>query len=196
MNGRTVAITALTATFLGSLYFLYAPSPTPSTMSKSASKAPSGVPGLEFKLSQISKDPPSLLVTLKNSSPGSTFTLLKWNTPLDPQASNLGVFQLVDAETGEEVKQDIIKIGRKMPPSREDLQEISPGTEHAIEIVLDKPWMPQKKPATYKVTARGAFHGVWEKPAGEISAEELDAYSASPFSNRAFATEEVLLAVE
>ncbi|KAF2648794.1 hypothetical protein K491DRAFT_669997 [Lophiostoma macrostomum CBS 122681] len=195
MNGRTVVITALTATFLGSLYFVYAPSTFPN-MTKSASKAPSGVPGLEFKLSQISKNPPSLLVTLKNSSPGLSFTLLKWGTPLDPQASNLGVFQLIDAETGEAVKSDILKIGRKMPPSRDDLQEISPGTEHAIEVVLDKPWMPRKKPAKYKVTAQGKLHGVWEKPASELATEELESYADSPFSDRAFSTEEVLLAVE
>lgn len=195
MNGRTAVFTAIAVTVIGSLYLFYTPSATSFNMSKAASASSSGVPGLEFKLSQISKSPPSLLVTLKNSHPSSTYTILKWGTPLDPQATNLGIFKLVDAETGKEVEPVIIKIARKMPPSPEDLQEIAPGTEHATEVVFDKPWMPTK-PAKYRVKAEGDFHGVWEKSARDIKADELEAYTNSPFDSTPFASGEALLTVE
>ena len=195
MNSRTIAATAIAITILGSFYFIYTPSYSLTRMSKPESKT-NGVPGLEFKLSQISKSPPSLLVTLKNSNPSSTFTLLKWGTPLDPSALNLGVFKLVDTETGEEVKTDIIKIGRKVPPSRDQLQEIAPGTEHAIELVFDKPWMPEKKPAKYRVKVEGTFYAVWEKDAKDVADNELELYHESQFSERSFVSSEATLNVE
>jgi hypothetical protein len=164
--------------------------------SEPGQEAPNGIPGLQFKLSQISKSPPSLLVTLKNSHPKSTFTILKWGTPLDPQATNLGIFKIFDAESGDEIKTDIIKIGRKFPPPREDLQEIEPGTEHAIEVVLDKPWMPQKKPAKYKVHVDGEFHGVWEKPARDVDQAEMEDYTGTSFDGSRFRSESVNLVVE
>lgn len=197
MNSRTGVVTALALTIIGTLYLVHTPSSSISTMaSQSAPASSNGVPGLQFKLSQISKDPPSLLVTLKNTNPTSTFTILKWSTPLDPQATNLGVFKLVNADTGDELNTDIIKIGRKMPPSREDLQEIAPNTEHAVEVVLDKPWMPETKPAKYKVKVEGVFHGVWEKLAADVQGHELEDYTNGVFENSPFVSEQVLLVVE
>jgi hypothetical protein len=164
--------------------------------SEQGNEPSNGVPGLEFKLSQISKSPPSLLVTLKNSHPKTRFTILKWGTPLDPQATNLGVFKIFDADSGDEIKTDIIKIGRKFPPPREDLQEIEPGTEHAIEVVLDKPWMPQRKPAKYRVHVEGEFHGVWEKPARSVGKDEIEDYTGTAFDGSRFRSEQVNLVVE
>lgn len=83
-----------------------------------------------------------------------------------------------------------------MPPSTDDLLEISPQTESAIEVIFDKPWMPQKKPAKYQVQAMGNFYAVWEKPANEVKESELAAYSNSPFHNRPFGTDETQLVVE
>jgi hypothetical protein len=193
MNSRTAVITALTVTVIGTLYLIYTPTGSSARMSGPASK--SSLP-LEFKLSQISKSPPSLLVTVKNNSPSSTFTFLKWGTPLDTQALNLGVFKLTDADTGEQVPIDKLMINRKTPPSREDLQETAPGTEYSTEIVLDKPWMPSKKPAKYSVSVEGEFKGIWEKKAADIKGEELDAYTDGPFNFRVFGCEAVLLSVE
>jgi hypothetical protein len=161
-----------------------------------ASSTPlAGVPDLEFKLSQISRSPPSVLVTLRNNSPSSTFTILKWGTPLDPQATNLGVFRLTDVKTGKKVETVIIKVSRKMPPSREDLQEIAPGTEHAIEVIFDKPWM-STEPARYQIKAEGQYHGVWEKPASQVKESELETYTDSLFDGQPFTSEETILTVE
>ncbi|KAF2250979.1 hypothetical protein BU26DRAFT_517730 [Trematosphaeria pertusa] len=195
MNGRTAVIAAAAVTILGGLYFFSTPSSSSFSMSTSPS-ASSEVPGLEFKLSQISRSPPSLLVTLKNNNPETPFTILKWGTPLDPQASNLGVFKLVDAESGKEVPTDIIKIARKMPPSREDMVTVAPGTEEATEVVFDKPWMPNKKPAKYKVKAEGEFMGVWDKYGGDVQESDMEAYTDSPLSGRAFKSNEQVMLVD
>ncbi|ORY00745.1 hypothetical protein BCR34DRAFT_494395 [Clohesyomyces aquaticus] len=198
MPSRAAVITALAITLVGSLYLLYTPSSATFHMSTSGSAPSGGIPGLEFKLSQISKDPPSVLVTLKNTHPSTTFTVLKWSTPLDPNALNLGVFKLTDVDSKEEITIDRLMINRMMPPSRDDLQEISPGTEHATEVVFDRPWMHSKKPAKYQVKAEGEFKAVWEKPAGEITAKELEELfgGGSALNNRQFETEEVVVAVE
>jgi hypothetical protein len=193
MNGRTVLIAASAITLLGALYYLN----SSSDPSLNMSAPPSGqtVPGLEFKLSQISRNPPSLLVTLKNTSPDTPYTLLKWGTPLDAQALNLGLFKMVDGE-GKEVVQHSIKVSRLMPPSREDLVTVAPGTEEATEVVFNKFWMPEAKPATYKVKAEGAFGGVWDRYGDKVADDELEAYIASPMNGRVFRTNEVDMRVE
>ncbi|KAF1965203.1 hypothetical protein BU23DRAFT_575096 [Bimuria novae-zelandiae CBS 107.79] len=161
-----------------------------------SSKVKDGVSGLEFKISQISKNPPSLLVTLKNNNPSLPFTILKWNTPLDPQATNLGLFKLVDEETGKEIPMDGLKVNRLIPPSKEDLVTVAPGTEEAHEIVMNKPWLPEKRPASYNVTVSGKFSGVWEKYGDDLQASDLEAYLDSPFSGKSFTSNEVSMRVE
>ncbi|KAK7185282.1 hypothetical protein DPSP01_000927 [Paraphaeosphaeria sporulosa] len=192
MNGRTALIAVSAVTLLGALYYFNTSSPT---LTMSPSTATEGVPGLEFKLSQISRSPPSLLVTLKNNNPTTPFTLLKWNTPLDPQAANLGLFTLVDEE-GKEIPTEGLKVNRLMPPSAEDLVTVAPGTEEAHEVVMDKPWLPERKPAKYKVSVKGAFSGVWDKYGGDIGTGQLEAYVDSPFHGRAFESNVVEMRVE
>lgn len=155
-----------------------------------------GVPGLELRLSQISKNPPSLLVTLKNNHPSSAFTVLKWNSPLDPQAANLGLFKIVDGETGETVPTDGLKVSRLMPPGEEDLVTIAPGTEEAHEVVMNKPWLPERRPAMYKVSISGKFSGLWDKYGGDVQTSDREAYLDSPFGGRSFKSNEVMMRVE
>ncbi|KAF2710096.1 hypothetical protein K504DRAFT_466523 [Pleomassaria siparia CBS 279.74] len=192
MSRRTLAITALTLALIGSLYLVNSPSSSGFNMSASGSQ---GVPGLEFKLSQKSKNPPSVLVTLKNNNPSSTFTILKWNTPLDSHAGNLGVFKFKDAETGEELKTDVLMLRRKMPIEQDQLQEIAPGAEYSTEVTFSQPWMP-REPAKFKVRAEGTYAAAWDKVIGEVEKSELDAYTASPYNDRTFSSEETLLVVE
>lgn len=153
------------------------------------------VPGLEFKLTQTSRAPPTLLVTLKNNNPDTPYTLLKWGTPLDSAALNTGVFKIFNAKSGDEVEQMVLQINRKMPPPHEELITIAPGTEEEIKVVFDKPWMPEQKPAMYKIKAVGDFKGVWSKYGGDVTEDELNAYVDSPFSGKRFATNEVIMEV-
>jgi hypothetical protein len=195
MNGRTILIAVSAVTLLGALYYLNVPSSSNFHMSGKTALE-DGVPGLEFRLSQISRNPPSLLVTLKNNNPSSPFTILKWNTPLDPQAANLGLFKLVDEETGKEIPTDGLKVNRLMPPSEEDFVTVAPGTEEAHEIVMNKPWLPEKKPAKYKVTISGKFSGIWDRYGGDLQSSEREAYLDSPFSGKPFTSNEVSMRVE
>ncbi|KAF2123100.1 hypothetical protein BDV96DRAFT_14322 [Lophiotrema nucula] len=215
MNTRTAAVTALACAVLGTIYLYYSPSPISLNFRK-MSKPTTQPPPLTFKLSQISKSPPSVLVTLRNSSPSTTFTLLRWGTPLDPQALNLGVFRLwklpttststssnssdqkengedEQVEEEEEIKIDRLMISRKFPPSKDDLLEIGPGEEYAVEVVLDRPWMPSTTPARYKVKVEGEIKGLWEKRAGEVRGEELEDYAENRLG---FESDAVVIVVE
>lgn len=198
MNGRTAIIAVSTISILSALWYLsgstfssFSMSDAPATQTQEEE-----VPGLEFKLSQISRNPPSLLVTLKNNNPSSPFTILKWGTPLDPQAANLGLFKLVDEETGKDIPTDGLKINRLMPPSEDDLVTVAPGTEEAHEIVLNKPWLPTKKPAKYKVSVHGKFTGIWDRYGADVKLSDLEAYVDSPYSGRSFKCNDVLMRVE
>jgi hypothetical protein len=190
-NPRSAIITGLAITFLGG-YYIYQ-SPTSYTMTGSSTS--NGVPGLEFKLTQTARDPPSLLVTLKNNNPDTPYTLLKWGTPLDSAALNTGVFTITNEEDGSEVEQAVLMINRKMPPPQEELVTIAPGTEEEVQVVFDKPWMPEQKPAKYKIKAAGDFKGVWNKYGGDVTEADLNAYSDSPFSGKKFSTNEVIMEV-
>lgn len=194
-NTRSIVITGVAITLLGALYVHQFDTPISFTMPKSSSSASDGVPGLEFKLAQISRNPPSLRVTLKNTSPDTPYTILKWGTPLDSAALNTGVFSITDEKSGDEVQQFVLQINRKMPPAQEELVTVAPGTEEAIEVVFDKPWMPDAKPAKYKVKAEGEFKGVWGNYGNEVTEDELNAYIESPFSGKKFSTGEIVMEV-
>ena len=194
-NSRPAIITGVLITLLGALYIYQSDTPTSFTMPKSSSSADNGVPGLEFKLSQLSRNPPSLRITLKNTNPDTPYTILKWGTPLDSSALNTGVFSIIDNNSGNEVQQVVLQINRKMPPPQEELLTVAPGTEEAVEVVFDKPWMPEAKPAKYKVKAEGEFKGVWGKYGNEVTEDELNAYIESPFSGKKFATGDIIMEV-
>lgn len=194
-NSRTAVITGVAVTLLGAFYVYQSPTSISYTMSKWSSSASNSVPGLDFKLSQDSRNPPSLLVTLKNNNPNTPFTILKWGTPLDSAALNTGVFKIVNQESGDEVQQFVLQINRKMPPPQDQLVTLAPGTEEELSVVFDKPWMPERKPAKYKVKAEGVFKGVWDKYGGDVTEDELNAYIESPFSGKTFATNEIVMEV-
>jgi hypothetical protein len=190
-NTRSAVITGVAITVLGGFYIYQ--SPTSYTMTGTSTS--NGVPGLEFTLTQTARNPPSLLVTLKNNSPDKPYTLLKWGTPLDSAALNTGVFTITNEEDGSEVEQMVLMINRKMPPPQEELVTVAPGTEEEIQVVFDKPWMPQQKSAKYKVKAEGDFKGIWDKYGGDVTEAELNAYIDSPFSGKKFSTNEVVMEV-
>jgi hypothetical protein len=191
-NARNAAIAAVAVTIFGGFYIFQSPSSSSPTMSTRSHD----VPGLEFTLAQTSKDPPSLSVTLKNSSPKTTYTLLTWGTPIDASALNTGVFSIVDSKTGKDVEQITMQIRRLMPPSDDQFVSLAPGQKKSVEVVFNRPWMPEDKPAKYKVKAEGEFGGLWDKKKSEVTGDEIDEYTNSPFSGRKFATNEVELSVE
>ncbi|KAL1798368.1 hypothetical protein ACET3X_002405 [Alternaria dauci] len=188
----TALLTGLVISLLGAFYVYQSPMALDfSTPHPTSSRT--NVPDLEFTINQTSRSSPALLVTLKNTSPEVPYTILKWNTPLDSSALNTGVFTVIDAESGEEVKQTVLQINRKMPPPQKSLVTLAPGTEEEVEVVFDKSWMPKRKPAKYKVQAKGVWNGVWAKYGDEVTREDLYGYFNSPFSGWRFTTNEVLM---
>ncbi|KAF1918420.1 hypothetical protein BDU57DRAFT_198321 [Ampelomyces quisqualis] len=191
-NRRTAIIAGVAITLLGAYYVYQSPTSIAYTMSNTTSS--NRVPGLEFKLTQSSRNPPVLLATLKNNA-DTPYTLLKWGTPFDSAALNTGIFKITNAETGVQVEQMVLQINRKMPPPQDELVTIAPGTEEEMQVVFNKPWMPAQKPAKYKVKAEGDLKGLWDKYGGDLTEDDLNAYIESPFSGRKFSTNEVVMEV-
>ncbi len=194
LNYRTTFALGLTFTLLAAFHFYQFQDTFSSTMSSTNPNLPNGVPSLEFEFYTMSQNQnrPSLLVTLRNTHPDTSYTILKWGTPFDPAALNTEIFTLIDDETGNEVEQVVLQINR-MSPSRDDLITVGPGTEETIEVVFDKPWMPEKKLAKYSVKAEGTFTGAWGKR--DVTQDELNDYLNSPLSGKRFATNEAVLEV-
>ncbi|KAF9692858.1 hypothetical protein EKO04_009261 [Ascochyta lentis] len=190
-SARNTLIAAVAVTLLGGYYISQSPSPS-SAMSQTSSE----VPGLSLSLSQVSKNPPTLRVTLKNDHPDTPYSLLKWGTPLDAAALNTGVFKISDADSGAEIEQVIIQIRRKMPPGQDQLASVKPGAEESVEVVFDRPWMPETKPAKYKVKAEGTLKGVWDKVKSEVTDDDTNEYTESPLAGRTYETNEIELIVE
>jgi len=113
--------------------------------------------------------------SIRNTNADDTITFLSWDTPFDPSAVNLGVLTLKDAETGAEIPSPGMQIRRMMPPPRDVLVEIAPGSSSERELDLSSPWIPTdgKK---YKVGVTGTWKAVWKKPAAEVTDEELAAF--------------------
>ena len=173
-TGRPAIITGLAITLLSFIYILTSPISAPLVMSKSGSTSSHGVPGLDIRLSQTSRNPPVLAVTVKNNSPDKPYTILKWGTPMDSAALNTGVFTITK-DGGEELEQVVLQINRKMPPGDEEVVTIAPGSQEEIEVVFDRPWMPDTKPAKYKVKAEGEFKGVWDRYGKDVKEDDLSA---------------------
>lgn len=191
-NARNTLIAAVAITLFGGYYISQSPSTSSFTMSQTSSE----ISGLSISLAQISKDPPTLRVTLKNDNKKTPYTFLKWSTPLDASALNTGVFSITDADSGAEVEQVTLQIRRRMPPGQSQLIGVEPGGEESVEVVFDKPWMPETKPAKYKVHAQGLLKGAWDKPKSEVTDDETNEYTESPLAGKTFKTNQVELVVE
>lgn len=116
----------------------------------------------------------TIACTIRNTDPEHTISFLTWDTPFDPTAVNTGVLALKDAETDADIPSPGMKINRKMPPPRDALVEIAPKSFAERELDLSSPWVPTdgKK---YQVAVHGTWRAVWQKPATQVSDEELAA---------------------
>jgi hypothetical protein len=164
---------AIVATaFLGTLATLYhiTTSQTSIMASHTSDQAPSRDVSVELSLA---KAPLTVKVTIRNDSPDKTFSFLSWDSPFDPQAVNTGVLSLKDTETGDEIEGPGLKLHRMLPPPRDDLIEISPGSSSTRELGLRSPWVPTdgKK---YQIQLRGSWRAAWSKVAADVSDRELE----------------------
>ncbi|EDU43032.1 hypothetical protein L13192_04929 [Pyrenophora tritici-repentis] len=183
----------LSLTLLLSFYIYQ--SPTSLTFTTPHLQTTNGIPGLTFSLSQISTSPPALLVTLQNNHPETTYTLLKWATPLDASALDTGVFSITTAD-GKAVEQVVRRITRKMPPPPNQIVELAPGRNVSREVLFDKSAAVVTGMGKYRVEAKGVWKGGWARNRAEITTKDLWAFGESEFAGSRFVIDGVEMIVE
>ena len=127
-------------------------------------------------------------VTIENTHPTRTVTLLRWDTPLDKSCFRTGVLTITETATGESVQGPGMKINRKLPPAREELVEIPAKGAVGEDLVLNEPWMPSDG-RSVKIVARGSWRAVWAKAIAEVTVEELQAMTGEGMLQGAFVSE-------
>ena len=165
--------TAVVATaFLGTLATLYHFATPQTSIMASLSSDQAALKDVAVELSSADS-PLTVKVTIRNNSPDKIFSFLSWDSPFDSQAINTGVLCLKDAETGDEIPGPGMKLNRKLPPPRDDLVEISPGSSATKQLALSSPWIPTdgKK---YQIQLRGSWRAAWAKAATDVSDHELE----------------------
>lgn len=119
---------------------------------------------LEVRLSQASAAAtPSLSISVKNTHPSTPLTLLKWDSPLDPLALQLGLVSVTAAGASAPLDMPTIKISRAMPPGADSLVTLRPG-ESAISVIeLRDTFVPKDTWAKGKAKAsmKGRWAAVW-----------------------------------
>jgi hypothetical protein len=177
MTGRFLPIAA---SFLGLVVLLgyWQNVSFPASLSKFLGHKPGpamALSSLTLSLSQVAASPPTIAVTLRNTSPNTHFTVLTWDTPFDPKAVALGIFRVKDTATGGELPTLDLKINRQLPPARDALVELAPGKEVSQEVKFEEPFMKLEKGKQYSVRAVGRWKGVWPVATGQLQDDDLAA---------------------
>lgn len=101
----------------------------------------------------------------------SPVTILKWGTPLDPQAAVLGVFEVCDTTNERKVTLPTIMVSRKLPASEEDLVEIQ--AHQTLDLTVNLPIPSLEKGHEYAVRAQGTWHAVWPTELSNVTPSQL-----------------------
>ncbi|KAI7781335.1 hypothetical protein LA080_014881 [Diaporthe eres] len=119
---------------------------------------------LEISLSQVSATAtPSLSVSVKNTYPSTPLTLLKWDSPLDPLALQLGLVSVTPAGASASIDMPTIKVSRAMPPGADSLVTLQPGESASSVVELRDMFVPKDTWAQgeAKVSMKGRWAAVW-----------------------------------
>ena len=138
-----------------------------------ADAAEASLSDLQLSITQVGSDPPSVKATVKNTNPSTTYTILKWDTPLDAQALLTGVFKVVNLDTGKVVRKIGAKPRRTVPPPRKTLIEIPPGESKVQSFVIAEPGYKLKDNGRYNIKVRGTWKAVWPGVEIDVTTEEL-----------------------
>lgn len=119
--------------------------------------------------------PPAIIAKVTNNGP-KPVTILRWESPLDPLALQLGLFSITPADSSEAVELTTIKVSRKMPPGDESLISLAPGESSENELVLKELIVPLDKLKGKKssVKAKGHWNRVWLAPRDQLSQKEIE----------------------
>ncbi|KAI8197918.1 hypothetical protein K4K52_010065 [Colletotrichum sp. SAR 10_76] len=140
----------------------------------------SSFPDLQLSLSQTAASKsPSISVSVKNTSPDTPVTILKWNSPLDEAALGLGLVSITPAGASEPIRMDAVKLTRKMPPGADSLVTLLPGESASNVIELREPrvskdmWRTGEAKQSERLQsvgagAGGSLTGDWKTEAVEV----------------------------
>lgn len=127
---------------------------------------------------------PTITNVVTNISP-NPITLLRWSSPLDPLALQLGLLHITPAGSDIEMEIPTVMVSRQLPPGREDLVTLGPGESKAQEIELKDIFVPKEKlfpqgdGGQAKVVCKGEWMAVWPGLRGdEIDDEALQLMGA------------------
>jgi len=172
---RALPIALLTIVILITLFGY---SRSPSTLVDRTLDTMASPKDLRIVLSQASNNPLTIRASIHNDGK-STLTVLPWDTPVDPQAHHLGVFQITNADSGEKVQFPRIMINHKVPVDRSQLVQIEVGKEVSQEVSFEGPRSPIKKGSRYSVQAKGKWRAVWVSSADGVAEEDLGKLGAA-----------------
>ncbi|KAK9851071.1 uncharacterized protein MYU51_011283 [Penicillium brevicompactum] len=125
----------------------------------------SHAPGIETQAIAL-----PIAVSVHNTAE-SPVTILRWNSPLDPQAGVLGVFEVSDVTDQRTLPIPKIMVSRKLPASEEDLVEIK--ANEKLEFVVNLPIPEFEEGHQYSVRAQGTWHAVWPTELSNVTPSQL-----------------------
>ncbi|KAI1340003.1 hypothetical protein F5Y15DRAFT_381094 [Xylariaceae sp. FL0016] len=141
------------------------------------------IPKLKIAVRQASSSPPKLTISVTNTH-SSPMTVLSWDSPLDPMALQLGLFEFKPAGSDEVIKTPKVMVRRKMPPGPDSLVTIQAGQTEEREVELREPIVPlEKLRGKASVVCKGDWRSVWPVKGEDVSAESLESMG---FSDDAF----------
>ncbi|KAG8525688.1 uncharacterized protein KY384_000448 [Bacidia gigantensis] len=101
-------------------------------------------------------------------------TILTWDSPLDPQAGLLGLFEMEDVATKQPVALATARFARQLPPSPDSFVEIKSHKDLNSSTTLPTIGLGLPPKSEYKVEARGSWRAVWDGTKDEISRLTLE----------------------
>ncbi|KAF6844607.1 hypothetical protein CMUS01_00897 [Colletotrichum musicola] len=145
------------------------------TMSQESSSQPAvALSKLAIRIRQTQTSPPTLALSVTNDNT-SPLTILRWGTPLDPMALQLGVLSVTPEGKDAPLELPTIALRRVMPPRDEDKVTLHPGESRENEVVLRETMLPfEELGKTARVAAKGNWQAVWPTTADRLSTELVE----------------------
>ena len=119
-------------------------------------------------------DPLTIEAVITNTHATTSFSVLDWDTPINPRAFSFGIFSM--RRLGDE---DNVMLGRDlrarrlMPISRSSIVEIGPCSSAIQQHTIPIQYFPLESGQTYKIRAAGFYKAVWPVKVEEITDKEL-----------------------
>ncbi|KAK1985234.1 hypothetical protein LZ30DRAFT_584555 [Colletotrichum cereale] len=129
---------------------------------------------LAVRIRQTSSSPPTLALSVTNKH-DAPLTILRWKTPLDPLAIQLGLVSITPEGNSKPMELPTIELRRLMPPPQDDLVTLQPGEHREQEVVLREPIVPLGQLGkTARVAVKGKWGTVWPTTADNLSQETIE----------------------